>query len=76
MMICSDIEEDRLREMVSRLRILADNADDVSFALGTVWESGSYDVRRLMQQADENMYRDKDAFYRRHPEKERRKRER
>jgi hypothetical protein len=62
--------------MTAQLRALADNTSDVSFAVGTVFCSGEYDVRNAMQMADERMYRDKEEYYRLHPEKDRRNRNR
>ena len=72
---CPEIEEEQLEILVSRLRGLTENAPDVSFAVGMAWHEGEYDVRRAMHEADEAMYRDKEAYYREHPEKDRRKRD-
>ena len=50
-----------------------DHTPDVSFAIGTVYAAGSFDIRKEMHTADERMYKDKQEYYRRHPEKDRRK---
>lgn len=71
---CPDVSEERLEHMASQLRGLANNTSDVSFAIGTVYCSGAYDICRAMQTADEKMYKDKEAYYRNHPEKDRRNR--
>ncbi len=74
--LCPDVTEVALEAMTAQLRALADNTSDVSFAVGTVFCSGEYDVRNAMQMADERMYRDKEEYYRLHPEKDRRNRNR
>ena len=73
---CPDIPEEKLGQMVSQLRGLADNTLDVSFAVGTAYCTGDYDICRAMQTADEKMYKDKEEYYCLHPEKDRRKRSR
>jgi diguanylate cyclase (GGDEF)-like protein len=70
---CPDTTEKKLEHMTAQLRGLADNTPDVSFAVGTVYCNGSYDIRKAMHDADELMYRDKQEYYRQHPEKDRRK---
>lgn len=70
---CPDIGEKKTAQLAAQLRALADSTEDVSFAIGTVSCSGEYDICRAMQTADENMYKDKEEFYRLHPEKDRRK---
>ncbi|MBR6045138.1 MAG: GGDEF domain-containing protein [Ruminococcus sp.] len=73
---CPGISEEKLLEQVQQLRSLADSTHDVSFAVGTAYVTGDYDICKAMQAADENMYRDKEEFYRLHPEKDRRRRSR
>lgn len=73
---CIDCTEEGLNEKTSQLRGLADNTSDVSFAVGSVFCEGEYDICRAMQTADERMYKDKEEFYRLHPEKDRRRRSR
>jgi len=73
---CLDTPEDKFQEKIAQLRGLADNTSDVSFAIGSVYCTGEYDIRTSMQKADENMYEDKKEFYRLHPDKDRRKRSR
>ena len=71
-----DTSEDRFNEKIMQLRGLSDNTPDVRFAVGSIYCKGEYDIIRAMQQADEKMYKDKEEFYRLHPEKDRRKRSR
>ena len=71
---CPEITEEELELAVSRTRGMADNTSDVSFAIGTAYCTGEYDIRRAMQMADGQMYRDKAEYYRTHPEKDQRRR--
>lgn len=73
---CPDVTEERLEQMTTQLRGLTENTSDVSFAVGTVYCTGEYDIVSAMQTADERMYQDKEEYYRQHPEKDRRKRSR
>ena len=76
MVFCPGITEEKLEQQVAQLKALADNTSDVSFAVGTRFCTGEYDICRAMQEADEKMYKDKEEFYRNHPEKDRRRRSR
>ena len=67
--ICPNITNEDLERKSAQLRALADATDDVSFAIGTVWVEGEYDINRATQTADARMYEDKQEYYRRHPEK-------
>ena len=70
---CPGITREKLDEKITRLRMLAENTPNVSFALGTEWVEGNYHIVAAMQNADKNMYQDKRDFYSRHPEKNRRR---
>ncbi|WP_295156474.1 diguanylate cyclase domain-containing protein [uncultured Ruminococcus sp.] len=70
--ICQDITEDELASRTAELRRLAADTDNVSFAVGTGFFTGDYDVINAMQIADERMYIDKQEYYRLNPEKKRR----
>ena len=59
-----------------QLRDLADTTEDISFAVGSTYCTGEYDICLAMQEADGKMYKDKEDYYRLHPEKDRRKRSR
>ena len=72
--LCPGITEDKLCQQVKQLRALTESTPDVSFAIGTVFVTGDYDICKTMQIADERMYMDKEEYYRQHPEKDRRKR--
>lgn len=70
---CPDITEEKLNKQVQQLYSLANSTPDVSFAVGTVYVTGEYDIRTAMKNADERMYKDKQEYYRLHPDKDRRK---
>ncbi len=74
--LCPDITEEQLNNQVVQLRQLADNAKDVSFAVGSVYKKGEFDLNDAIKEADENMYKDKEAYYTSHPEMDRRKQDR
>ena len=69
--ICPDIAEEKLDEQVEQLRSLTERTPDISFAVGTVFVSGDYDIRNAMQIADERMYEDKQQYYAKHPKSSR-----
>ena len=62
-MLCADISEDEMNERVSQLKGMALNTSDVSFAVGSVYCTGNYDINSAIQQADEQMYLDKKEYY-------------
>ena len=70
--LCPDITEEKFINQVAQLHTLTENTPDVSFAVGTVWVTGQYDISTAMQIADERMYVDKEEYYRQHPEKKKR----
>lgn len=70
---CPGVTEEELERMTAQLRALAGTTEDVSFAVGTVWLSGEYDICRAMQTADSRMYSDKERYYRENPDKDRRR---
>ena len=46
--------------------------DEVSFAVGSYWSDGSVDLNTAFRLADDAMYADKKAFYRKNPQKRQR----
>ena len=42
---------------------MADNMDDVSLAVGSVYCEGAYDINEAIQTADDRMYQDKKEYY-------------
>lgn len=69
---CPEIAEDDLERQVGQLLSLANSTPDVSFAVGSVYISGDYDIRDAMKTADEKMYKHKQEYYQQNPNKKRR----
>ena len=61
--------KEELCRKVDKLHQLSENPDSVSFATGYYYDDIGGDIRSAMRQADEKMYKDKDAYYTRHPER-------
>ncbi|WP_029319002.1 GGDEF domain-containing protein [Butyrivibrio sp. AE3004] len=61
--LCPNITEEKMNEQVRQLKGMADNTYDVSFAVGSVYCHGEYDLNTAIQAADEQMYQDKKAYY-------------
>ena len=74
--IVTGCTQEELEKRVQTLKERSDVPEGVCFAVGGYYVESGCDIRKAMQLADENMYRDKDDFYRRHPENDRRKRNR
>ena len=60
---------EEFEQRISRLRSYAESPDGVSFAIGCCSDEGRNDVRFAMSTADERMYADKEAYYKRYPER-------
>ena len=73
---CPDITEEKLDQQVQQLYSLANSTPDVSFAVGSVYVSGEYDIHNVMKTADERMYKDKQEYYRLNPDKNSRRQNR
>ena len=70
--LCPGITEDNLNKQISQLRALSESSSDVSFAIGSSYKTGEYDIKAAIKEADANMYEDKKEYYRNHPEMDRR----
>ena len=70
--ITTDTDRESFEDKVESLRRDA-AADRVSFAIGAHWSDGTEDINTAFHLADELMYADKSAFYKAHPEKNRRR---
>ena len=68
---CQNTTEEEVAEKVTQLKKMADATSDVSFAVGSVYSNGEYDINYVIKTADERMYHDKKAFYRSNPGKNR-----
>ena len=66
--VATNIDESTFQRKLERLRALAEKDAEVSFAIGAFWSDGTMDATGAFHVADEHMYADKEAFYRKHPE--------
>jgi diguanylate cyclase (GGDEF)-like protein len=66
--IAGNIDQATSNRKLERLRSLAAKDSKVSFAIGAFWSDGTMDVTGAFHVADEHMYADKEAYYRKHPE--------
>ena len=65
-----------MEKRLLKIRSLSEETEDVSFAFGTAFCEDHHDISRAIRSADERMYKDKEAYYLNHPEKDRRARKR
>ena len=70
--LISGCEREAFDQKVNGLRERSDTSQGVSFAVGAYFVDSGCDVRKAMRLADENMYKDKKEYYKRHPENDRR----
>lgn len=68
--------EEVFAQKVQALRDRAETPQNVSIAVGSYYVTSGCDIRTAMRLADENMYKDKREYYRRHPEYDRRSQKR
>ncbi len=66
--IAGNIDQATFNRKLERLRSFAEKDSKVSFAIGAFWSDGTMDVTGAFHVADEHMYADKEAYYRKHPE--------
>ena len=71
MIITRGAEEEELRERCEEIKRLASGRRHVSFAAGYCVIADSREIRTALKTADERMYRDKEEYYRNHPEQRR-----
>ena len=61
--IVPDIQEDKFKEMVDRLKA---KSKGISVAIGYKWTRSSKEINKVITAADEDMYKDKAQFYKTH----------
>ena len=71
MLIAPDIPEEELEKRIDRIRKDSEDPNEISLAVGLFYDSNKGDIRDAMKISDERMYEDKDAYYRRFPERKR-----
>lgn len=69
MIIASDISESAFNEKIYDLRKTASDPDSVCFSVGSFYNSTGSDIRDAMRIADEAMYKDKEEYYAKYPER-------
>ena len=68
MIIVNDTDRENFDKMVEDLRV---PADGVYLAVGSYFNSEKLDIRTAMHIADEQMYKDKERYYKQFPERRR-----
>lgn len=58
-----------LEEKIAKLREYSDGNEGVCFAIGYCSDDGKHDIRYDVKTADDRMYADKEAYYKRFPER-------
>ncbi len=71
--IIGNISRETFNRKLERFRSSMTKNSEISFAIGDYWSDGTTDLTTAFRFADERMYSDKDAFYKSHPEKRRRR---
>lgn len=71
--LCPEITEDKLESSVKQLHALAEATPKVSFAVGYVFRQNDYDISASLQEADADMYKNKEEYYKLNPDRNRRK---
>ena len=74
LIVAPDIDEDYFGRLVEELRSKARIPGEPTFAMGSYYDNKEMDVRKALQLADGNMYKDKADFYKSNPTMDRRKR--
>ena len=69
MVIAAGCTEEEFSRKVDTLRSRASDPDNVCFSVGSFFNDMSSDIRYAMKTADEAMYKDKEEYYARYPER-------
>ena len=72
MIFALDMPEEKLSEITEKLRADSEDPDNISFAVGMYYDNGSKDICLAMQKADKEMYKDKDRYYQKYPDRRKR----
>lgn len=70
--ILEDISREVFDRKLRRFHEAAEKYQDTSFAMGACWSDGSDEITEVFRIADQNMYEDKEAYYKRKGIKNRR----
>lgn len=72
MIFAFGMPEEKLSEITGKLRADSEDPDNISFAVGMYYDNGSKDICLAMQKADKEMYKDKDRYYQKYPDRRKR----
>lgn len=62
--LCENIGVDSFKEKVKILKAKLEHEDYCEVSLGSEWETGQYNVKELLADADQRMYHEKQKYYR------------
>ena len=68
MVLLTYTTEEAIIEKCKKVKKLARNYGNVSFALGYCYQNDSTDITEALKTADKRMYEDKEQYYKEHPE--------
>ena len=71
MVLATDISEKDLEKKLEKLKLYQSDSETVSFSLGYCYSEGKINIRQAMSIADKRMYKNKQLFYERFPERRR-----
>lgn len=71
--ICTEYSEDEFMKKVNELRQMTSYPADITMSIGCYFSQNGDDIRISMKKADQAMYKDKEEFYKEHPELKSRK---
>ena len=63
-LLASDISKDDFRKLLGELNRRFDNSPNCDVSIGHVWADGHFDINAVIAQADEQMYAEKQSYYR------------
>ena len=68
MILVLNAQKEDFESKLDRLFETVKDENDVSFAIGSCYNDTDLNIRKALRTADENMYKDKNEYYLRHPE--------
>ena len=67
--IAENCTKEHFESKIAELKKIGEKDGDVNFAIGYCFDDKVLDIRKAMHLADENMYIDKEEYYRRYPDR-------
>ena len=68
MIMVSNSSKDAFPSKVETLKLRCNSPDNVCFSIGYFYNDKATSIHDVMHIADEEMYKDKERYYREHPE--------